>query len=118
MFAGPPRRITLPWVWAVFLIVPHTSILTVYPILPGPYQEAEPSMADTFDPYREALVVETATIWPAGTELDPRERYQLEAVLHAHPQEAAQLEYVRMHTGFCRKIIVTDEDLARVTATS
>jgi hypothetical protein len=73
-------------------------------------------MADTFDAYREALVVETATVWPADTDLDPRQRYQLEAFLHAHPEEAAQLEYIRVHTGFCRKIIVTDEDLARVTA--
>jgi hypothetical protein len=71
-------------------------------------------MADTFDPYREALVVENITIWPDGTELEPRERTQLEAVLHAHPQEAAHLEYERVHTGFRRKIYVTDADLARV----
>lgn len=71
-------------------------------------------MADTFDAYREALVVETATVWPTDTELEPRERRQLEAVLHAHPEEAAHLEYVRVHTGFCRQIIVTDEDLQRV----
>ena len=75
-------------------------------------------MADTFDPYREALVVETETVWPADTELDPRQRVQLEAMLHAHPQEAAQLEYVRVHTGFSRKIIVTAADLARVSATT
>jgi zona occludens toxin (predicted ATPase) len=71
-------------------------------------------MADTFDPYREALVVETETVWPDDTELDPRQRLQLEAMLHASPQEAAHLEYIRMHTGFSRRIIVTDDDLARV----
>jgi hypothetical protein len=71
-------------------------------------------MADKFDPYREALVVESVTIWPDDTELDPRQRFQLEAVLHAHPEEAAQLEYERVHTGFRRKIVVTDEDLIRV----
>ncbi len=74
-------------------------------------------MADTFDAYREALVVETTTVWPADTELDPRQRMQIEAMLHAHPEEAAHLEYIRVHTGFCRQIIVTDEDLQRVTAT-
>jgi hypothetical protein len=73
-------------------------------------------MADKFDPYREALVVETVTIWPEGTELDPRQRFQLEALLHASPQEAAHLEYERVHTGFRRKIVVTDDDLARVSA--
>ena len=73
-------------------------------------------MADKFDPYREALVVETVTIWPDGTELDPRQRMQLEAVLHANAGEAAHLDYERVHTGFRRKIYVTDEDLARVTA--
>ena len=75
-------------------------------------------MADKFDPYREALVVETITIWPEDTELDPRERLQLEMLLHTHPQEAAHLEYERVHTGFRRKIYVTDEDLQRVTANS
>jgi hypothetical protein len=75
-------------------------------------------MADTFDPYREALVVETITTWPEGTDLDPRERVQMESVLHAQPQEAAHLEYERVHTGFRRKIIVTDADLQRVAATS
>ncbi len=73
-------------------------------------------MADKFDPYREALIVETTTVWPEGTELDPRQQYDLEAALHASPEEASQLEYVRTHTGFCRQIVVTDEDLERVTS--
>lgn len=73
-------------------------------------------MADTFDPYREALVVETATVWPEDTALDPQRQYQLEAALHAHPEEAAHLEYIRVHSGFCRRIHVTDQDLERVSA--
>jgi hypothetical protein len=71
-------------------------------------------MADKFDPYREALVVETITIWPETTDLEPGEQMQLETLLHAHPQEAAHLEYERVHTGFRRKIYVTDHDLQRV----
>lgn len=74
-------------------------------------------MADTFDPYREALVVETHTVWPA--ELGPipaAEQVQLEAKLHAQPQSCAGLEYVRVHTGFCRQITVSAADLQRVRA--
>jgi hypothetical protein len=72
-------------------------------------------MADTFDPYRERLIMETETVWP--TEFDPlprQEKIRLEAKLHAEPDKAAQLEYVRVHTGFCRKITVTPADVARV----
>ena len=72
-------------------------------------------MADKFDPYREALIVETATVWPEGTELDPRRQAELETLLHESPEEALQLEYVRTHTGFCRQIVVTAEDLDRVS---
>lgn len=71
-------------------------------------------MADKFDPYREALVVETTTIWPEGTDLDPYRRAEIESALHASPEEAANLAYIRTHTGFCRQITVTDEDLERV----
>ncbi|ADB15749.1 hypothetical protein Psta_1066 [Pirellula staleyi DSM 6068] len=72
-------------------------------------------MADTFDPYREALVMETDTVWPAGyADLDPARRADLEAKLHAKPGEAAKLEYIRVHTGFCRTIHVTDADIARL----
>ena len=73
-------------------------------------------MADKFDPYREALIVETSTVWPAETRLDPLRQFELESLLHASPEEASQLEYVRTHTGFCRRIVVTDEDLQRVTS--
>ena len=74
-------------------------------------------MADKFDPYREALIVETDTVWPAGREdLDPAQRTAIEEALHAEPSQAAQLEYIRVHTGFCRRITVTDEDVERLRA--
>jgi hypothetical protein len=70
---------------------------------------------DKFDPYREALIMETATVWPPEyDDLEPEEKLQLEALLHADPENASTLEYVRVHTGFCRQIIVTDADLERV----
>ena len=73
-------------------------------------------MADKFDPYREALIVETSTVWPEGTEIDPRYQSELETLLHASPEEADELEYVRTHTGFCRQIVVSQEDIERVTS--
>ena len=73
-------------------------------------------MANAFDPYREALVVETNTVWPdeyAGWSDDDKDR--LAARLHSEPQSAADLDYVRLHTGFCREIRVTPDDLARIS---
>ncbi len=76
-------------------------------------------MADTFDPYREALVIETDTVWPADLPTLPAaERRRVETALHASPQSVAHLEYVRVHTGFCRTIVVTPADLERVAATA
>ena len=74
-------------------------------------------MANEFDPYREALIVENVTIWP--DEYDDwslADRQRIEALLHSEPQQAAQLEYIRQHTGFCRQITVTPADLERVAA--
>jgi hypothetical protein len=72
-------------------------------------------MADPFDPYREALVVETVTVWPDElAAVLPTERKRIEERLHADPQNAKQLEYVRLHAGFCRRITVTAEDLERL----
>ena len=72
-------------------------------------------MADPFDPYREALVVETVTVWPEEfASVPPAERKRIEERLHAEAQHARQLEYVRLHAGFCRRITVTAEDLERV----
>ena len=75
-------------------------------------------MADKFDPYREALVVETATVWPAelAAGIDPPAREHIESRLHAEADQAADLLYVRLHTGFCRQITVTAEDLRRLQA--
>ena len=43
-------------------------------------------MANAFDPYREMLVVETNTIWPAEyAAMSPRDKAVLEAKLHASP---------------------------------
>ena len=73
-------------------------------------------MADKFDPYREALVVETATDWPQDcAHVEPQRRPALEEKLHADPAACAQLEYIRVHTGFCRRITVTPADLDRLS---
>lgn len=71
-------------------------------------------MPNTFDPYREALVIETKTVWPddlSDAPHDEQQREQIAARLHADPAHAAELEYVRLHTGFIRKISVTPADL-------
>ena len=73
------------------------------------------AMPDTFDPYREALVMETRTIWPEGYEnWDDAKKSQVATRLHADPAEASNLAYVRVHSGFCRQITVTDDDVQRV----
>jgi hypothetical protein len=73
-------------------------------------------MSNEFDPYREALVVETSTVWPEEyDDWEPADRQRAEELLHAEPDKAAQLEYVRMHTGFQRQITVTPEDLERLS---
>jgi hypothetical protein len=72
-------------------------------------------MADKFDPYREALVMETETVWPEAYDAwDFARRDEIARRLQESPEEAANLEYVRTHTGFCRRITVTDADLQRL----
>ncbi|MEO1970323.1 MAG: hypothetical protein ABGX07_02150 [Pirellulaceae bacterium] len=72
-------------------------------------------MPDKFDPYREALIVETVTVWPEEYgHLSSEEKSAIESSLHLDPENCAGLEYVRMHTGFCRQITVTEEDFARI----
>jgi hypothetical protein len=74
-------------------------------------------MPDKFDPYREALVMETVTLWPPEFDhLDGQQKAEIEASLHADAAACGQLEYVRQHTGFCRQITVTAEDVERVSA--
>ena len=71
-------------------------------------------MPDPFDAYRDALVVETKTIWPEEfADVGPEERRRVEERLHADPPNARELAYVRLHAGFCRQITVTAEDLQR-----
>jgi hypothetical protein len=72
-------------------------------------------MGEKFDPYRDALVVETNTLWPDDLPtLDAAERARIEAQLHAQPQQAADLAYIRLYTGFQRQITVTPADLERL----
>ncbi len=72
-------------------------------------------MADKFDPYREALVMETETVWPDEYDhLHADEKQQIAEALHADPENATMLKYVRTHSGFCREITVTEDDIARV----
>jgi hypothetical protein len=70
-----------------------------------------------FDPYREALVVEQTTIWPEEyDDWSLADRQRVESLLQAEPQQAAELEYIRQHSGFCRQITVTPADLERLAA--
>ncbi|MFT5525887.1 MAG: hypothetical protein ACI9G1_002200 [Pirellulaceae bacterium] len=72
-------------------------------------------MADKFDSYREALIMETDTVWPEQyDDMELVEKLRIETSLHEDPETCSDIEYVRVHTGFCRKITVTEEDLARV----
>ena len=72
-------------------------------------------MPDKFDPYREALIMETNTIWSEVHEdLDEGQRQRIQEALHAEPEKVANLEYIRTHSGFCRQITVTDEDVERI----
>jgi len=73
-------------------------------------------MPDKFDPYREALIIETETVWSDELdELDSDQRNRISAQLHASPENATHLEYRRMHTGFCRAITVTSEEVQRLS---
>ena len=73
-------------------------------------------MADSFDPYREALVREERTSWSEDfDDLELADKNRIETALHADPENCSELEYIRIHTGFCRTVIVTSEDIARVS---
>jgi hypothetical protein len=73
------------------------------------------AMADKFDAYRESLIVETTTVWPDPLDsVQEAEKQRIADALHSDPEKAAHLEYVRTHTGFCRQITVTDQDLQRL----
>ncbi|MFM7035749.1 MAG: hypothetical protein ACKOYJ_11320 [Planctomycetia bacterium] len=73
-------------------------------------------MPNALDPYREALVVEHHTIWSDDYEdWSHADKARVEALLHDAPGDAADLDYVRQHTGFARVITVTPADLERVS---
>ena len=75
-------------------------------------------MANEFDPYREALVIETSTLWPDGyVAWDEASKERVAQQLHDAAADAAELKYERMHTGFARVISVTPEDLKRLGVT-
>jgi len=74
-------------------------------------------MADKFNAYREALVLEETTIW--GDEYDhlkTGEKASIATALHADAEQCSDLAYIRTFTGFCRQITVTQEDLQRVSS--
>jgi hypothetical protein len=74
-------------------------------------------MPNTFDPYREALVIETKTVWPDDLPGVPQSEPELQRLaerLHADSAHAAELEYIRLATGFIRKITVTAADVERL----
>ena len=74
--------------------------------------------ANPCNPYLESLVIESETIWPDDLKLvNPIDRGRIEAQLHADPAKAEKLEYVRLYTGFSRRITVTAADVARLTGT-
>jgi len=76
-------------------------------------------MADQFDPYREALIIETSTVWPEEyDDLELSEKQRLAKALHADPENCSELEYVRNHTGFCRQVTVTADDVQRLRGVS
>lgn len=73
-------------------------------------------MANAFDAYREALVVEQVTLWPdAYEDWTAEDKARVASLLHANPGDAAELDYVRQHTGFARVVTVTPADLERVS---
>ena len=79
------------------------------------YRLTIPTMANAFDPYREALVMEQVTVWgPLNEQFDPAEQEEIAAKLHTAAEDACELEYQRTHTGFCRVITVTEDDLQRL----
>jgi hypothetical protein len=94
------------------LPVDATALLPNFSVKIAPKKIA---MADSFDPYREALIMETETVWPDEfASLAPTTKVKVAEKLHAAPDKCTSLAYVRVHTGFCRKITVTQADLDRV----
>ena len=51
----------------------------------------------------------------SSSHLGPDQREAIQRRLHADPAAAAEIEYVRLATGFCRRITVTAADLQRLS---
>ncbi len=78
-----------------------------------------PANANPWNPYLEALVIESETIWPDDLNpMNPADRQRISAQLHSDPAKAENLEYVRLYTGFSRRITVTAGDVARLAGTA
>ena len=72
-------------------------------------------MGEAFDPYRDALVIEQNTVWPDElASLSDDEKARIEKALHANAAAVSELDYVRLHSGFCRTITVTQADVDRL----
>lgn len=68
-----------------------------------------------FDLRLEDLVVETRTCWDSGIgDLSDGDRNWVSNAIHRSPELASKIEYERAHTGFCREITVTVEDIQRL----
>lgn len=68
-----------------------------------------------FDVRLEDLVIETRTNWDSGVgDLNDDDRNWVSSAIHRSPELASKIEYERAHTGFCREITVTIEDIQRL----
>lgn len=113
---------------AHFVVVERAIILEVglfpidtnlcWPAFSNPHPARDKlNMANEFDPYREALVMEEVTNWgDVADDLDRMEQERLARELHGSAEDASNLSYERTHTGFCRVITVTEKDLQRLKA--
>lgn len=69
----------------------------------------------SYDPRREALVMETRTQWaPELKDLAESDKEWLARAVHEQPAKAAHVDYERSHTGFIREILVTVGDVERL----
>lgn len=68
-----------------------------------------------YDPRLESLVVETRTYWDDSVaDLSDEDRQAIAKAIHAQPELAKKIEYVRAHTGFTREITVTVEEIQKL----
>lgn len=73
-----------------------------------------PAKENQYDERRETLVVEKKTLWQA--DVPAADRASIATALHRNPQEAKKVEYVLCSVGLIRRITVTPEDVARLSA--